>query len=159
MGQWLQVRILEPDLWFCGLVTKLCPTLCNFMDCSVPCFLVLHYFLEFPQFCSLNPWCYLTISFSAAHFSFCFQSFRASRSFPIFSLHQVTKVLRTSASANPSNEYSGLISFRIDWFDLPALQGTLKSLLQHHSLKASVLQHSAFFMFQFSHQCMTIEKP
>ena len=50
-----------------------------------------------------------------------------------------------SFSTSPSNEYSGLISFRTDWFDLPALQGTLKSLLQHHSSKASILWHSAFF--------------
>ena len=55
-----------------------------------------------------------------------------------------------SFSISPSNEYSGLISFRIDWLDLFAVQGTLKSLLQHHSSKASVLQHSAFFMVQLS---------
>ena len=53
-----------------------------------------------------------------------------------------------SFSISPSNEYSGLISFRTDWFDLPAVQGTLKSLLQHHSLKASIFQHSALFMIQ-----------
>ena len=56
-----------------------------------------------------------------------------------------------SFSISPSNQYSGLISFRIHWLDLLAVQGTLKSLLQHHSLKASILQHSAFFMFQLSH--------
>ena len=55
----------------------------------------------------------------------------------------------------PFKEYSGLISFKIDWFDLLAVQGTLKSLLQHHSLKASILQHSAFFMVQLSHLYMT----
>ena len=60
-------------------------------------------------------------------------------------------------SISPSNKYSGLISFRIDWFDL-AVQGTLKSLLQHHSLKASILQHSAFFMVQLSHPYMTTGK-
>ena len=59
-----------------------------------------------------------------------------------------------SFSISPSNEYSELISFRIAWFDLLAVQGTLKSLLQHHSLKASILQHSAFFMVQLSHPCM-----
>ena len=59
---------------------------------------------------------------------------------------------------SPSNEYSGLISFRIDWFDLLAAQGTLKSLLQQHALKASVLQHSAFFMVQLSHPYMTTGK-
>ena len=61
-------------------------------------------------------------------------------------------------SISPLNEYSGLISFRMDWFDLLALQGTLKSLLQHHSSKASLLQHSAFFMVQLSHPCMTTGK-
>ena len=64
-----------------------------------------------------------------------------------------------SFSISPSNEYSGLISFRIDWFNLLAVQGTLKSLLQHHSSKASILQHSAFFMVQLSHPYMTLEKP
>ena len=59
---------------------------------------------------------------------------------------------------SPSNEYPGLISFNIDWFDL-AVQGTLKSLLQHHSLKSSYLQHSAFFMVQLSHPYMTTGKP
>ena len=57
-----------------------------------------------------------------------------------------------SFSVSPSNEYSGLIFFRIEWFDLPAVQGTLKSLLQHHSSKASILRCSAFFIFQLSHQ-------
>ena len=57
-----------------------------------------------------------------------------------------------------SNEYSGFISFRIDWFDLLAVQGILKSLLQHHSSKASILQHSAFFMVQLSHPHMTTRK-
>ena len=59
-----------------------------------------------------------------------------------------------SFSINPSNEHSRLISFRIDWLDLLAVQGTLKSLLQYHNLKASVLWHSAFFMIQFSHLYM-----
>ena len=63
-----------------------------------------------------------------------------------------------SFSISPSNEYSGLISFRMDWLDLPAVQGTLKSLLQHHSPKASILQHSAFFRVQFSHPYMTTGK-
>ena len=63
-----------------------------------------------------------------------------------------------SFSISPSNEYSGLISFRIDWLDLLAVQGTLKSLLQHHSSKASILQHSAFFIVQLSHPYMTIGK-
>ena len=63
-----------------------------------------------------------------------------------------------SFSISPSNEYSGLIFFRTDWFDLLVVQGTLKSLLQHHNLKASVLQCSAFFMAQLSHSYLTIGK-
>ena len=63
-----------------------------------------------------------------------------------------------SFTISPSNEYSGLISFRMDWFDLLAIQGTLKRLLQHHSSKASMLQHSVFFMVQLLHPYMTIGK-
>ena len=63
-----------------------------------------------------------------------------------------------SFSITPCNEYSGLISFRTDWFDLLAVQGTLKSFLQHHSTKASILCHSAFFMVQLSHPYMTTRK-
>ena len=63
-----------------------------------------------------------------------------------------------SFSISPSNEHSGLISFRIHWFALLAVQGTLKSLLQHHSSKASILRHSAFFIVQLSHPYMTIGK-
>ena len=63
-----------------------------------------------------------------------------------------------SFSISPSNEYSGLISFRMDWLDLLAVHGTLKSLLQHHSSKASILLHSAFFMVQLSHPYMTTGK-
>ena len=70
--------------------------------------------------------------------------------------HQVAKVLEHQIS--PSNEYSGLISFRNDWFDLLALQGTFKSLLQHHSSKVSILRHSAFFIVQLSHPYMTTGK-
>ena len=63
-----------------------------------------------------------------------------------------------SFSISPSNEYSGLISFRMDWLDLLAVQGTLKSLFQHHSSKASILQHSAFFIVQLSYLYMTTGK-
>ena len=67
--------------------------------------------------------------------------------------------IRVSAfSISPYNEYSGLISFRIDRFDLLAVQGTLRSILQHHSSKASILQHSAFFLVQLSHPYMTTGK-
>ena len=70
----------------------------------------------------------------------------------------MAKVLEFQYSISPANEYSGLISFRMNWFDLLAVQGTLKSLLQHHSSKTSVLQHSAFFMVQLSHSSMTTGK-
>ena len=63
-----------------------------------------------------------------------------------------------SFSISPSNEYSGLISFRMDWLDLLAVQGTLRGLLQHHSSKASILWRSAFFIVRFSHQYMTMGK-
>ena len=63
-----------------------------------------------------------------------------------------------SFSISPANEYSGLISFKMDWFDLLAVQGTVKSLLQHHSLKVSILLHSAFFMVQLLHPYTTTEK-
>ena len=69
-----------------------------------------------------------------------------------------SKYVNFNFSINPSNEYSGLISFRIDWFDLLAVQGTLKSLLYHHSSKASILWCSAFFMVQFSHPYMITGK-
>ena len=69
-----------------------------------------------------------------------------------------TKYWSFSFNISPSNVYSGLISFTIDWLDLLAVQGSLKSFLQHHSSKASVLQHLAFFMVQLSHLCMTTGK-
>ena len=74
------------------------------------------------------------------------------------SSHPVAKVLEFQLSISPSNEYSGLISFRTDWFDLLIVQGTLKSRLQHHKLKAAILQCSAFFMVQFPHLDMTAGK-
>ena len=72
--------------------------------------------------------------------------------------HQLAKVLELSFSISPSSEYAGLISFRIDWFDILAVQGTLKSPLQHHNSKASILWHLAFFMVQLSHPYMTTGK-
>ena len=91
----------------------------------------------------------------------CLQSFPASESFWISSSHHVMMLGSPKCwnfSISPSNEYSGLISFRIDWFDLLAVQGILKSLLQHHNLNASVFQCPAFFMVQLSHLYMTTGK-
>ena len=87
----------------------------------------------------------------------CLQSFSASRCFLISWLF-ASGGLSIGLSASVSVEYSGLIFFRIDWLDLLAVQGTLKSLLQHHSSKASILWHSAFFMIQLSHPYMVTGK-
>ena len=76
----------------------------------------------------------------------------------VSSLHQVAKVLEFQLQPQSFHEYSGLISFRMDWLDLLAIQGTLKSLVRHHSSKASILQHSAFFIIQLSHPYMTTGK-
>ena len=130
------------------------------MDCNIPGFPVLHYLPEFVQ----------------THVHWVSDAIEPSHpllppSPPALSLSQhqglsseLTLGIRWpkywsfSFSINPSNEYSGLISFRIDWFDLPAVQGTLKSLLQHPSSKASILWCSAFFMIQLSHLYMTTGK-
>jgi len=146
-----QARVLE---WgasaFSGSVTQSCPTLRDLMDCSTPDFPVLH--------CLLEP--------AQTHVHRVSDPIQPSRllsspSPPAFNLfqHQVfsdesvlhfrwPKYCSFSFSISPSNESSELISFKMDWFDLLAVQGTLKSLVQHHSSKASVLQHSSFFMVQ-----------
>ena len=110
--------------------------------------------------CPLSQWCHPTISSAVVPFSSHLQSFPASGSFPMskFFCTRWPKYWSFSFSMNPSNEYSGLISFRMDWLDLLAVQGTLKSLLQHHSSKASILQCSAFFIVQLSHPYMTTGK-
>ena len=111
-----------------------------------------------PWVCSdsrlLSRWCHPTVSSSASLFSFCLQSFLASGSFPMSRLQNIGA--SALLSVLPIN--SGLISSRIGWFYFLAIQGTLKSLLQHHNLKASILQHSAFFIVQFSHPYMTTGK-
>ena len=87
-----------------------------------------------------------------------FNLFQHQSLFQRSSSHQVAKLLELQLSISPSNEYSGLISLRIDWFDLVAVQRTLKSLLQHHSSKASIHWCSAFFIVQLSHPYMTTGK-
>ena len=106
--------------------------------------------------CPLSQWCHPTILSSVVPFSSHLQSFPSSVSSPMSGI-MWPKYWSFSFSISPSNEYSGLISFRIDWFDLLAVQGTLKSLLQHHISKASILG-SAFFNVQFSHPYMTTGK-
>ena len=110
--------------------------------------------------CPLSWWCHPTISFSVVPFSSCFPSFPSIRVFSNESVLCIrwSKYWSFSFSNSPSNEYSGLISFRIDWFDLLAVQGTLKSLLQYYSSKTSIFQHSAFYIVQLSHPYMTTGK-
>ena len=110
--------------------------------------------------CPLSRWCHLTISFSVVPFSSHLQSFPASGSFQVsqFFASGGQSIGSFSFNISPSNEYSGLIFFRMDWLDLHAVQGTLKSLLQHHSSKTSILWHSAFFTVQLSQPYVTTEK-
>ena len=141
-------------------VTQSSPTLCDPMDFSTPGFPVQHLLPELAQ----------------THVHLVGDAIQPSHPLPspsppsfILSQHQVfsdesvfcirgPKYWSFSFTISPSNEYSGLISFRIDWFDLLAVQGTLKSLLQYHSSKASILWHSAFFIVQLSHPYMTTGK-
>ena len=130
--------VICDSLWPCGLQHARPP-------CSLP----------FPEVCPssrlLHQWCHPAISSSDALFSFCPQGFPAPGTFPMSQLAVHSRWPEYwSFSFSPSNEYSGLISVKIDWFDLFAVQGTLRSLLQHHSLKASILWCSSFFMVQLS---------
>ena len=109
--------------------------------------------------CPLNWWCHPTSSSSVVPFFSHLQSFPESGSFQESVFHiRWPKYWSFSFSISPSNEYSEPISFRKDWLDLPAVQGTLKSLLQYHNSKASILQHSAFFIVQLSHPYMNTGK-
>ena len=106
-----------------------------------------------------SQWCHPAISSSVIPFSSCPQSLPASESFPMSQLRmRWPKYWSFSFSIISSKEIPGLISFRMDWLHLLAVQGTLKSLLQHHSSKASILQHSTFFIVQLSHPYVTIGK-
>ena len=109
--------------------------------------------------CPSSQWCHPTISSSVIPFSSCLQSFPASGSLLMSRLFTSGgQSFGAYFSISPSNEYLGLIFFRVDWFNLPTVQGTLKSLLQHHSSKASILRCSVFFMVQLSHPYMTTGK-
>ena len=143
----------------CYSVSKLCPTLCNPMCCSTIGFPALHLspgLLKHKSIESVMP---------SNHLILCHPLLLPSL-FPcqirVFSNGsspniRLPKYWSFSFSISPSKEYLGLISFRMGWLDLLIVQGTLKSLLQHHSLKSSVLWLSAFFMVQLSHLYMTSE--
>ena len=133
---------------------------CEPMDCSMPGFPVHHQLLELAQ--THDHWVSDAIQPSHPLPSSSLPSFNLSQHQDLFQWvcfsHQVVKVLEFSFNSSPSSEYSEIISFRMDWLDLLAVQGSLKSLLQHHTSKASVLWCSAFFIVQFSHPHMTTEK-
>ena len=141
-----------------------CPTLCGPMNCSTAGFPFLHYFPEFAR----TPVHWVSDTIHPSHplsptFTPILNLSQHQGLFKwVHSPHQVAKVsefqLQLCFSFSPSNEHPGLTSFRMDWLDLFTVQGTLKSLLQHHSSKASVLWHSAFFMVRLSHPYVTTEK-
>ena len=132
-------------------VTQSCPTLCNTMDCSMSGFPVLHYFLSLLKLMSIE------LVMQSNHLILCHPLLLMPSIFPsIFSNESVLcigwlKYWSFSFSISSSNEYLGVISFRVDWFDLLAVQGTPKSLLQHHSSEAWILWCSAFFIVKLSH--------
>ena len=144
-------------------VAQLCLTLCNPMDCSMPGFLVHHQLQELTQthVHQIGDAIYLSLAWRRCHPLLLPPSiFPSIRVFSNESALHIRwpKYWSFSFNISPSNEYSGLISFRIYWLDLLAVQGTLKSLLQHHSSKASILRCSAFFIVQLSHPYMTTGK-
>ena len=122
-----------------------------------------------PNPCPSSRWCHSTISSSVPfnHLILCHPLLLLPSIFPSIRVFSNESTLRIrwpkywsfSFNISPSNEHPGLISFRMDWLDLLAVQGTLKSLLQHHSSKASILRCSASFIVQLSHPYMTTEKP
>ena len=148
---------MHPSVQFSS-VAQSCPTLCNSMDCSIPGFLVHHQLLELAQ-------THIELVKPSNHFILCHPLLLPSifPSIRVFSSESVLCIRwpvywSFSFNISPSSEYSGLTSFRMDWLDLLAVQGTLKSLLQHHSSKTSILLLSAFFRVQHSHPYMTNEK-
>ena len=128
------------------------PTLCNPMDCSMPGLPVHHQLLELAQTHVhelVMPSNHLILCRSLLFLPSIFPSIRVFSNESLLCIRW-PKYWSFSFSISPLKEYSGLISFRMDWLDLLAVQGTLQSLLQHHSLKASILQCSAFFIVQLS---------
>ena len=143
-----------------SLVTQSCPTLCSPMDCSIPGLPVHHQLPGFTKPMSIES------VMPTNHLSLCRPLLLLPSIFPSIRVFSNESALHMkwpqywsfSFNISPSNEHSGLISFRMNWLVLLAVQGTLKSLLQHQSSKASILQCSAFFISQFSHPYMTTGK-
>ena len=140
-------------------VAQSCPTLCDPMNCSMPGLLIHHQLLEFTQ--THVHW--VSDAIQPSHSPSSPSPALSLSQHPVFSNESALGIRRPKYwsfgfNISPSNEHPGLISFRMDWLDLLAVQGTLKSLLQHHSSKASILQCSAFFIVQLSHPYMTTGK-
>ena len=141
-------------------VAQSCPTLCDAMTCSTPSLPVHHQLPEFTQLMSIKsvmPFNHLILCCPLLLPPSIFSSIRVFSNESVLPIRW-PKCWSFSFSISPSNEYSGLISFRMDWSDLLTVQGALKSLLQHHSSKASILQRSAFFTVQLSHPYITTGK-
>ena len=138
-------------------VAQLCPTLCNPMDCSTPGLPVHHQLLELAQIHVYRVGDDIQLSHPCHPLLLPPSIFPSIRVFSNESVLPIRwpKYWSFSFSISTAKEYSGLISFRTDWLDLLAVQGILKSLLQHHSSKASNLQHSAFFIVQLSYPYIT----
>ena len=141
-------------------VSQLCPVFCHPMDCSMPGFPVHHQLPELAQTHVHR----VSNAIQPSHplLSPSPPSLNLSQHQGLFNVSVLnirwSKYWSFTFSISPSNEYSGLISFRMDWLDILAVQGALKSLLQQDSSKASILQLSAFFIFQLSHLYMTTGK-
>ena len=141
-------------------VAQLCPTLCDLMNCSMPG-LPLHHnsqsLLKLMSIESVMPDNHLILCPPLLLPPSIFSSIRVSSTESVLCIRW-PKYWSFSFNISPSNEHPGLISFRMDWLDLLVVQGTLKSLLQHHSSKASILWCSSLFVVQLSHPYMTTEK-
>ena len=151
---WVKTNPLDSATYFSSVQLLSRVQLCDPMDCSMPGFPV-HHQLKLMSIMLVMPFNHLILCGLL--------SFNLSQNQGLLhwvsSLHHVARVLEFQLqSISPSNEYSGLISFRMDWLDLLAVQRTLKSLLQHQSSKASILRRSAFFIVQLSHPYMTTRK-
>ena len=150
--------VFTPSVQFSS-VAQLCPIFATLWTIGLQASQSITNSWNLPKLMWLCWWCHPIISSSVFPFSSCPQSFPASGSFPESALHiRWPKYWTFSFNISPSNEHPGLISFRMNWLDLLAIQRTLKSLLQHHSSKSSILRCSAFFIVQLSHPYMTTRK-
>ena len=156
INRWMDKK----DVMYISSVVQLCPTLRphELQHTRPPCSSQTPG--VYSNSCTLSRWCHSATSSSVVPFSSCPQIPPSIRVFSNESTLPIRwpKYWGFSFSISPSNEHPGLISFRMDWLDLFAVQGTLKSLLQHHSSKVSIFQHSAFFTVQLSHPYMTTGK-